>query len=143
MGEMADDLEDRALLYDDDYYGPRERSRPRTMLYANEGDKCPLCRGTLVLRENKTTGDIFLGCSTFPKCRASRQLYPTPGLEPTMVPLSKIIGVKEELGRLLSRNDVDALITGVEHTITTLINIEREAKGKLPHGKVRSETVPW
>jgi len=34
------------------------------------GDKCPygLCKGRLITRTNKSTGDKFLGCSNYPKC---------------------------------------------------------------------------
>lgn len=30
---------------------------------------CPKCGSLMVLRHNKTTGEAFLGCSAFPKCR--------------------------------------------------------------------------
>ncbi len=29
---------------------------------------CPKCRSELIIKENKFTGDVFLGCSQFPKC---------------------------------------------------------------------------
>ncbi|NQY97724.1 MAG: NERD domain-containing protein [Henriciella sp.] len=35
-------------------------------------ERCPRCGSRMVERINKTTGEVFLGCSTYPKCRASR-----------------------------------------------------------------------
>lgn len=34
---------------------------------------CPRCGSNMVSRTNKKTGEAFLGCSTFPKCRATRE----------------------------------------------------------------------
>ena len=30
-----------------------------------DGDECPDCGGEMVVRQNRTTGDEFLGCSEF------------------------------------------------------------------------------
>lgn len=38
-----------------------------------EGDLCPFCQNTLVLRKGKNEAN-FLGCSTFPKCRFTRRV---------------------------------------------------------------------
>lgn len=35
---------------------------------------CPRCGSPLVERRNKTTGDRFLGCSTYPRCRYTQPL---------------------------------------------------------------------
>jgi len=32
-------------------------------------DKCPRCSNELKERKNKSTGEVFHGCSSFPKCR--------------------------------------------------------------------------
>jgi hypothetical protein len=31
--------------------------------------KCKSCGGNLIIRQNKTTSQFFVGCSNFPKCR--------------------------------------------------------------------------
>jgi len=38
-----------------------------------EGDECPFCKSSLVLRKGKNEID-FLGCSRFPKCRFTRRV---------------------------------------------------------------------
>lgn len=43
-----------------------------------ETEKCPNCGGTLVLRTNKHTGEVFWGCGNFPNCRYSRSLESQP-----------------------------------------------------------------
>lgn len=35
---------------------------------------CPDCDGPMKERTNRSTGEIFLGCSDFPKCRGTRPL---------------------------------------------------------------------
>lgn len=35
---------------------------------------CPSCNGAMVKRKNRKTGESFLGCSRFPKCRGTRQI---------------------------------------------------------------------
>ncbi|MEM9060377.1 MAG: NERD domain-containing protein [Pseudomonadota bacterium] len=35
---------------------------------------CPKCRGEMVKRVNRKTGDAFWGCSKFPKCRGTRTM---------------------------------------------------------------------
>lgn len=71
MGEEADYLIDQMLAADweDDFYfdGDPEYvpAQPR-----KAGDPCPKgCGGILVVRYNKTTGEPFFGCSSFPKCK--------------------------------------------------------------------------
>ena len=53
--------------------GPRESrggSRKREPL--EDGDDCPICGGTMVVRKNQTSGNQFLGCSEFKNgCRFS------------------------------------------------------------------------
>ena len=34
--------------------------------------RCPDCDALMVKRTNSQTGDEFFGCSTFPKCRGTR-----------------------------------------------------------------------
>lgn len=39
--------------------------------------KCPRCGKTMVVRENRKTGEPFFGCSQFPKCRGTKTIkYP-------------------------------------------------------------------
>ncbi len=40
--------------------------------------KCRKCGSALVQRINRRTGEAFLGCSQFPRCRESRQIGPYP-----------------------------------------------------------------
>jgi len=35
---------------------------------------CPKCGGEMVMRANRKTGDQFLGCAKFPKCRGTRKV---------------------------------------------------------------------
>ncbi|MBR6392525.1 MAG: topoisomerase DNA-binding C4 zinc finger domain-containing protein [Eubacterium sp.] len=35
---------------------------------------CPWCCNDLVKRRNKATGEVFIGCSNFPKCRYIRKI---------------------------------------------------------------------
>ena len=39
-----------------------------------EAFQCPRCNAEMVLRTNKKSGDRFLGCSRFPKCKGTRKL---------------------------------------------------------------------
>jgi DNA topoisomerase IA/intein/homing endonuclease len=41
----------------------------------NTGKKCKKCkRGTMLERKNRTTGEVFLGCSNYPKCKNAESL---------------------------------------------------------------------
>ncbi len=40
----------------------------------NDETTCPQCGGEMTQRKNRKTGDTFLGCKRFPKCRGTRQL---------------------------------------------------------------------
>lgn len=37
-------------------------------------EPCPRCHSALVERTNRTTGETFIGCSGFPRCRFTKQL---------------------------------------------------------------------
>lgn len=39
---------------------------------ADTSPTCPLCSSSMVIRQNKTNGQSFWGCSTFPRCRGTR-----------------------------------------------------------------------
>lgn len=41
---------------------------------AEREDGCPICGGELVERVNRRSGERFLGCARFPKCRGTRAL---------------------------------------------------------------------
>jgi len=41
---------------------------------ANSGTECPRCGGVMLERVNRRTGERFLGCSRFPRCRGARPL---------------------------------------------------------------------
>jgi len=71
MGDMADYLIDQG---DDSYWdygaGWEDDLRFSLSFRHHVGDSCPKgCGGTLVVRYNRTTGEPFLGCSSFPKCK--------------------------------------------------------------------------
>lgn len=40
----------------------------------NDTTKCPRCSAKMVERANKKTGENFLGCSRYPKCKGTRML---------------------------------------------------------------------
>jgi len=66
MGDYADDAFDRELsewMYEDFPETP--------VIRVKEGNACSKvnCDGRYVTRTNKKTGEKFLGCSRFPKCR--------------------------------------------------------------------------
>ena len=42
--------------------------------YAVTASNCPKCGAEMVPRTSKASGDRFLGCSKFPRCRGTRQL---------------------------------------------------------------------
>lgn len=70
MGDMADYLIDQMWdggywesEWDEESYYPPSPSR-------HAGDSCPKgCGGTLIVKYNRTTGEPFLGCSSFPGCK--------------------------------------------------------------------------
>ena len=37
----------------------------------SDAPPCPICAGTMVMRHNRRTGEPFLGCARFPKCRGT------------------------------------------------------------------------
>jgi restriction system protein len=39
----------------------------------NDNTKCPRCAATMVARSNRKSGEKFLGCSRFPKCKGTRK----------------------------------------------------------------------
>ena len=34
---------------------------------------CPLCGGSLVPKKNRTTGELFYGCSNYPECKHTKR----------------------------------------------------------------------
>jgi restriction system protein len=40
----------------------------------NDKTKCPRCSAALVERSNRKSGEKFLGCSRYPKCKGTRQI---------------------------------------------------------------------
>lgn len=36
--------------------------------------ECPKCGSELIVRKNNASGDFFLGCSDFPKCRYTAEI---------------------------------------------------------------------
>ena len=67
MGDIADEIVD--WMWDasyDEWYEEGGYFHPP----CHAGDPCPKgCGGTLVVKCNRTTGEPFLGCSSFPKCK--------------------------------------------------------------------------
>ena len=33
---------------------------------------CPICKGKMVSRQNRTNGQFFWGCATYPACKGTR-----------------------------------------------------------------------
>jgi len=50
---------------------PVEPTLPRQSLVSGSIKACSRCGSTLVQRRNRRTGEYFLGCSQFPRCRGS------------------------------------------------------------------------
>ena len=50
----------------------RERCREAFKVASNGLARCPVCGGCLIVRENKKTGDKFLGCCKYPACKGTR-----------------------------------------------------------------------
>lgn len=48
---------------------PSAKGRSAVGATAEPGHPCPRCGGQLVIRSNKVSGNRFVGCSTFPRCR--------------------------------------------------------------------------
>lgn len=48
---------------------PTQRTEP--MLTASK-PRCPLCDGGMTQRNNRTTGEAFWGCSSYPRCKGTR-----------------------------------------------------------------------
>jgi len=45
-------------------------------------NECPQCGSELIIRKNDQSGDFFLGCSDFPKCRYTAEInIPSEGQE--------------------------------------------------------------
>lgn len=53
---------------------PEPRPAPVAPVAAGEGEKCPRCGSPMTLRQNRKTGDSFLGCTAFPRCRETRAI---------------------------------------------------------------------
>lgn len=70
----------RASYDVDDDYRPIDKKtekaylRPTGSSSPNERRRCPKCGGALVVRTNKKDGSKFYGCSSFPKCRYTRNI---------------------------------------------------------------------
>jgi len=51
----------------------RERCREAYKVAGNGLVKCPECRSCTVVRENRKTGEDFLGCVKYPVCKGTRR----------------------------------------------------------------------
>lgn len=58
---------------DDNYRPVAQRSQAQSSRIGS-AQRCPKCGGTLVVRTNKKDGSRFYGCSSFPRCRYTRNL---------------------------------------------------------------------
>lgn len=54
-------------------YGPKGAA-PREALTVVGGTTCPICLSPMVLRQNRTTGEPFMGCTAYPQCRGTRRV---------------------------------------------------------------------
>ena len=50
----------------------KECSSPKPIITPNEVVDCPKCDTQMVLRKNRSNGNYFWGCSSFPYCRGTR-----------------------------------------------------------------------
>ena len=47
----------------------------KKIYYNHIGETCPACgRGVFKARRNESTGELFLGCSNYPRCRNTGRL---------------------------------------------------------------------
>lgn len=73
---IIEDLSERQL--DPEIHGDLAQARSaRRRAYEStggQGDACPRCGGTMVVRTNRRTGERFLGCRRYPQCRGVRSL---------------------------------------------------------------------
>lgn len=65
MGDMADDY---------DYYDPSMEPDSAARMVFSERGHMQECRGKVVLRHNRSTGQPFWGCNLYPACKWSRSL---------------------------------------------------------------------
>lgn len=52
----------------------RENVEVRIEKKTRDKHNCPQCGANMLERRNKSSGDVFLGCSRFPSCRGTRQI---------------------------------------------------------------------
>jgi restriction system protein len=48
---------------------PAQRTEP---MFIASKPRCPLCDGGMTQRKNRTTGEAFWGCSSYPRCKGTR-----------------------------------------------------------------------
>lgn len=71
LDQIGDGLESLCRTYLADRQGKpvTQLARPATPV----NHKCPKCNAKMVERYNKSSGEMFYGCSMFPDCRGTRQ----------------------------------------------------------------------
>ena len=72
LDEIGDGLESLCRTYLADRQGKQPAlARPVSNTPVNH--KCPKCNSQMLERYNKSSGEMFYGCSRFPDCRGTRQ----------------------------------------------------------------------
>ncbi len=72
-------------------------------------NNCPVCRGPMTVRLNKTSGEMLKGCSNYPRCKGTRPMAAIPlGHNLTISPdvLQQVIGSAEGPPRARVRQGV-------------------------------------
>ena len=74
--EMIDRLEDASLAADTETHQNHLLSiAAQFTVHDPDTDRCPRCNSEMVQRTNTRTGEVFLGCCHFPKCKAVRKFH--------------------------------------------------------------------
>lgn len=100
---------------------------------------CPLCEGVMVVRANRNTGSLFVGCKSYPSCRMNRPLKPSDvpdqGATPTMA-MNVHPEVAPSIDDLPPDDDPDPFETQARQYTGTLCSVCREKQFDTPHGVV-------
>lgn len=77
---------------------------PRPRPVANFHPPCPQCGQSMVVRLNRQSRSEFLGCSTYPACRGTRDLrsIARTGSQPSNQPATSPGVLEEDLPRLIT-----------------------------------------
>lgn len=93
VNQIGDGLEALCQKYNADrQVGGKSASLARPISNTPVNHKCPKCNAPMLERYNKSSGEMFYGCSKFPECRGTRQSDGSTGRNAnTMRTLSRAI----------------------------------------------------